>query len=502
MSPSQRRLTLPTRFAFGLALLLAAACSSPPERDETGRRRQVVLETASDDRDIGAREAERVKHEMGLVEDPALNRYVTQVGRRVARGAGGFQYSFHVVDQAAPNAFALPGGHIYVSRGLLELSNSEDELACVLGHEVVHVAARHAAARQQIAKTAKNPLMLPGIVLGAVLGESVGRATTEPFRMFSAPYVASYSRDQERTADQQGQRMAARAGYDPGGMAKFLEKLSRYERATFGYSRLPSFMDSHPLTTERMNTAAAQGGVLPWSRQPGVAKTHADYLGLLDGLIVGARASEGVFMGDRFLHPDLDFTIRFPRKWRTVNSQLAVGAVSPDRRVQIFLSSPTQGSDPRAAAYAFIEETRERVRITISKENPIKIGKLDAYRIEGRGSSGGTTLGGQLTWIAHGGRVYRLTAIARAGEGRDYIGRARNTARSFRPLTAQERASIRERRLRLATAREGETLDELTRRSGSDADLTLLAVANDVTSTGRLPAGRLLKIVVPEPYFD
>ena len=485
-----------------LVLLLAAACSSPPERDETGRRQQVVLETVSDDRDIGAREAERVKHEMGLVEDPALDRYVAQVGRRVARRAGGFQYSFHIVDQAAPNAFALPGGHIYVSRGLLELSNSEDELACVLGHEIVHVAARHAAARQQIAKTAKNPLMLPGIVLGTVLGKSVGRATTEPFRMFSAPYVASYSRDQERAADQQGQRMAARAGYDPGGMAKFLEKLLRYERATFGYSRLASFMDSHPLTTERMNTAAAQGGVLPWSRQPGVAKTHADFLRLLNGLVVGPSASEGVFSGDRFLHPDLDFTIRFPRKWRTVNSQLAVGAISPNRRVQIFLSAPTQGSDPRAAAHAFMEKAKERVRITISKENPIKIGKLDAYRIEAKGSSRGMTLSGQLTWIAHGGRVYRLTAIAGSGESRDYLGRARNTARSFRPLTAQERASIRERRLRLATARPGETLGELSKRSGSEANLTLLAVANDVTSTGPLPAGRLLKIVRSEPYVD
>jgi predicted Zn-dependent protease len=149
-----------------------------------------------------------------------------------------------------------------------------------------------------------------------------------------------------------------------------------------------------------------------------------------------------------------------------------------------------------------MEKAKERVRITISKQNPIKIGKLDAYRIEAKGSSRGMTLSGQLTWIAHGGRVYRLTAIAGSGESRDYLGRARNTARSFRPLTAQERASIRERRLRLATARPGETLGELSKRSGSEANLTLLAVANDVTSTGPLPAGRLLKIVRSEPYVD
>jgi predicted Zn-dependent protease len=209
-----------------------------------------------------------------------------------------------------------------------------------------------------------------------------------------------------------------------------------------------------------------------------------------------------MFVGDRFLHPDLDFTIRFPRKWRTVNSQLAVGAVSPDRKVQIFLSSPTRGSDPRAAAYQFIEETRERVRITITKENPMKIGKLDAYRIEGTGSAQGARLGAQLTWIAYQDRVYRLTAIARRGEGREFIGRARNSARSFRPLTVEERASIRERRLRLVTARAGETLHQLGERSGNQADLRLLAVVNDVTSTAPLPKGLLVKIAHPEPYFD
>jgi predicted Zn-dependent protease len=480
--------------------LLFASCGTPPERDETGRRRQTVLETASDDRDIGAIESERVRHEMGLVENAQLESYVTRVGKRVARGAGGFQYSFQVVDQAAPNAFALPGGHVYVSRGLLTLANSEDELACVLGHEVVHVAARHASARQHVAMNAKNPLMLPGLVLGAVFGESVKKATTEPLRMFSAPYVASYSRDQERAADQQGTRMAARAGYDPAGMAKFLAKLLRYERATFGGSRLPHFMDSHPVTTERFETASAEAGLLHWSRQPGIAATHADFLGHMDGLVIGGRASEGVFFGERFLHPDLDFTIRFPRKWRTVNSQMAVGAVSPDRNVQIFLSSPTKGMDPKAAAQQFIEETRERVRITIKNEKSMKIGKLDAYRIEATGSAGGMALGGQLTWIAHGGRVYRLTAMAPRGVGKKYIGRARNAARSFRPLTAEERASIKERRLRLVKARDGETLNQLAKRSGNEADVTLLAVANDVTSTGRLPGGRVVKIARPEPY--
>ncbi len=483
-----------------LVLTSAGACGGPAPPDD-GARRQVVLETQADDREIGEHQAELVKREMGLIEDPELVTYVQTLGRRVARGAGGFQYEFSVVDQAAPNAFALPGGHIYVSRGLIELSNSEDELACVLGHEIVHVAARHAAARQQVARTTANPLMLPGIVLGAVFGEKVGRATSEPFRSFNAPYVASYSRSQERAADQGGQRLAARAGFDPSGMGSFLNKLSRYEREMFGYSRLPSFMDSHPLTTERMDTAHAEAGLLRWQRQPGVTKNHETYLGKMEGLVVGPSAAEGIFVGERFLHPDLDFTIRFPRNWRTVNSQLTVGAVSPNRNVQIFLSSPTPGSDPKAAAREFMADAGERIRVEVVDQKEMKIGRLDAYRIHARASMRGARLGGQLTWIAHQGRVYRLTAVALAGKGKDYIGRARNTARSFRPLTQQEKDSIRERRLRLVRAKNGETLGALAERSGNQANLHLLAVANDVTSTGPLPAGRLVKIARSEPYF-
>ncbi|MBW2280496.1 MAG: M48 family metalloprotease [Deltaproteobacteria bacterium] len=346
-----------------LALVLSggvlSACTSgpPPDDSEVVGRGPSVLETQQDDRDVGRSAAEQVKHEMGLVEDGRLEVYVQKLGRRIAQGAGGFRYEFHVVDQAAPNAFALPGGHIYLSRGLLQLANSEDELACVLGHEIVHVAARHAAARQHVQRTTANPLMLPGIVLGSVFGEKVGRATSEPLRSFNAPYVASFSRDQERTADQQGQRMAARAGFDPAGMASFLDKLSRYESVTFGYSRLPSFMDSHPMTGERLNTASAEAGLIRWHRQPGVAKNHESFLGKVEGLVVGPPASEGVFIGDRFLHPDLDFSIRFPRNWRTVNAQMAVGAVAPSRNVQIFLSQPTRGTDPKAAARALAGPT-------------------------------------------------------------------------------------------------------------------------------------------------
>ncbi len=461
----------------------------------------MILVSEEVDKEVGAEVAERVAAEMRFIDDPALSTYVTAVGERLAASAprGRYTYKFHIVDQDAPNAFALPGGYIYLSRGLLVLSNNEEELACVIGHEITHVAARHAAARQEMARTQKNPFMLPGVLLGAVLGERVGKATTAPFQVFNAPYIASYGREQERAADRGGQGMAATAGYDPRGMSTFLRSLSEYERDHLGFSRLPSFFDSHPLTAERVGTTATEAGLLTWTPQPPIS-TRQQYLQRLDGLVVGQSASEGVFKGQRFLHPDLDFTLEFPRGWTVINSDLAVGAIPPKRDAQVFLSAPSPGDDPRAVAEEFLAEHRDRMRVRIEEDRELMIGDLNAYRIRGTASTPGGTVRGQVTWIAHNGRVYRLTGVAPSGGFDKYVGRVSLVTRSFRPLTAKERSSIEEKRLRLARARAGETIPELGERTGNVLNPYQTAILNDLQAGTPLEAGQLLKIARTEPY--
>jgi len=174
-----------------------------------------------------------------------------------------------VVDQDAPNAFALPGGYIFVSRGLLVLSNSEDELANVLGHEIVHVARRHAAARQSLMRD------LPAIFRYAAMGQ-----------------VSAYSREQEREADRLGQGLSGVAGFDPQGMADFLRDLDYTERLRLGHSRMPGYLDTHPTTGERVAAAATRAQSVSWKRQPPIAGGHNAYLRRLDGLVVGIASTE------------------------------------------------------------------------------------------------------------------------------------------------------------------------------------------------------------------
>lgn len=458
---------------LGLAAALAFACAPAPSSRKP-QKEPVVLRTAAHDRKAGADVAKTVADEMGIVDDPKLKSYVNQIGQRLARQApgAGFDYTFHIVDQQAPNAFALPGGFIYVSRGLLMLANSEDQLAGVLGHEIIHVARRHAAARQSVVQG------IPG-----------------PFLLFSGARIAAYSRDQEREADRLGQELAARAGYDPAALGEFLNNLNYTERLQFGMSLLPHFMDTHPATSERVASAGGRAEAISWQPEPGIAPDANAYLRMLEGLVVGMPASEGVFDGDRFLHPALGFSMRFPQGWETINTRAAVGAISPRRDAQVYMQFQGKGDDPQAAAEEYLAEVSEE-GFRVQSTQPLRIGDLPAFRAEGRA----TGVSVHLTWIAREGSILRCTGVAVGVTPDRLAGVFRSVARSLRPLTPRERASIRETHLHLVAAQEGEDLAALSQRTGNEWNLQETAVANGIFANAKLDPGKLVKIALSNPY--
>ncbi len=489
-----------TRAALACALvsaLLAPARaqeggSAPPapapresEPEELGRSREILLQTEAHDQQAGAEAAREVEAEFGLVQQPELLAYVSAVGQRLVRLAldRSFAYQFQIVDQEAPNAFALPGGYVYISRGLLALANSEAELANVLAHEVMHIALRHAAAQQQRA------LGIPG-----------------PFRFFSLATLMQYSRDQEREADRHGQVLAAKAGYDPRGLASFLKDLDYTERLRFGVSRLPSFFDTHPATTERVATAASRAELSSFRPVPGIAASRADYLRRIEGLTLGISAAEGVFQQNQFLHADLDLALRFPAGWETQNTRQAVGAVSPRRDAMVFLEYGGTGDDPEAAAREYLEKEGSSMGLRVQSSQPITIGDAKAWRAKGTsGSSGIPGAAAEsahfvLTWIARGGVIFRLTGVSAPGIRDHHEGSFLNVARSFRALSSEERSSIRERALHIALARPGENLTDLAARAGNQWDLQQTAVMNDLFASDRLAAGQLVKVAVLRSY--
>jgi predicted Zn-dependent protease len=462
-----------------LAVVLAAACGAPARRPRPARPAEIVLRSEVDDRRAGEEATKEVEAELGLVEDAELVAYVNQVGQRLAHYAPrrDFEYRFRIVDQEVPNAFALPGGQIYVSRGLLLLANSETELANVIGHEIVHAALRHASAQQAVVRS------IPGL-----------------FRFSAAAAIASYGRNQEREADREGQKLAASAGYDPAGMARFLKALDYTERLELGGSRLPSFYDTHPTTGERTAETAARARAIPWQARPEIVGDAPGYLARIDGLAVGTRASEGVFQKDRFLHLELDLSLRFPEGWETRNTRRAVGAVSPQRDAEVVLEFQGKGEDPMAAAMDFLASDEAAGLDLDAPPQPIRLGQIEAVRATGNVALDGGPAKAYLTWIAHRGTIYRLTGLAPGGPSHKYEGVFRSVARSFRPLAPRERESIRETRLRIVEARGGESLRELSKRTGNRWDVQRTAVMNDLFANAPLPEGQLLKIAVSERY--
>ena len=451
----------------------------PDDRSGSGR---IVLDTAYDDRKVGEDQTAEIEAELGLVEDEELLEYVRSVGIRLLRHAPPqpFDYEFKVVDQSAPNAFALPGGKIYVSRGLLALIQTEDELAGVIGHEITHAAERHTAARIDYSRRL-NPF-------------SIG--------FIRAAAIAAYGRDQERDADRGGQILAAQAGYDPAGIADFLRKLDSSDRYEIGWSRLPSFLATHPTSPERSALASERAAGLEWERVPAIADVlPMGYFSVIDGLILGDNPAGGLFEGDRFIHPDLRFSIRFPHGWTTMNSQQAVAALAPARDAEATLTVEGKGPDIDKVVDEFIENEVDGTRVRVRDRRKIRIGGLPAVRIEGRATNGLVGLWVQMTFVEYDGLVYRLSLVSLAGAVSRYRGRGRAFAHSFRPLDEAGVRSLKVIRLRIARALENETLQALSERTNNELELVYTGVMNGIYASTRLRKGQLIKIGLAEPYI-
>ena len=451
---------------------------------------KIVLDTEYDDRRVGDDQTDAVRAELGIVDDEALNRYVQSVAIRLLRHAPPrpFQYEFKIVDQTVPNAFALPGGKIYVSRGLLALVGSEDELAGVLGHEITHAAERHAAARIEISRRI-NPLVMGWM---------------------RAAQIAAYGRDQERDADRGGQILCAKAGYDPNGIATFLRKLDALERYEIGWSRLPFFLATHPTSPERSALASDRANSLEWKRQPGIADDRPfGYFSVVDGLVLGEDPAGGLFDGPNFVHPEMRFSLRFPEGWQTQNSQQAVAAISPEGDAQATLTLAGSGDDVEKVVDEFLEKEARELKIRAADRRRIRIGELPAVRIEGRGveqimGPGGPQQIGvsmQMTFVAYDGVVYRLALTSFAGSAVKYRGRATAFAMSFRPLDEEAAHSLEVTRLRIARAFESETLAALSTRTRNALELGYTGVLNGIFASTELTRGMPIKIGIAEPYL-
>jgi predicted Zn-dependent protease len=473
--------------------LPVAACSMNP----VSGLPEVTLVSVEQEKKIGAEEAKKIEAQMGLLDDPQLLPYLDALGQRLAKESPrqNLTHQFHIADTPEPNAFALPGGYVYVTRGLLALVNSEDELAGVVGHEIGHVAGRHTV--QKISRQGPFSVVfgiasgLAGLVLpvaGNII-EGVGDLT-------QGVLFSPYSRGQETEADRVGQEMAAKAGWDPAALSVFLNTLER-EVELISKSkepRKPGFFDSHPATPDRVKKTTEHAKDLTRAARAPISATHEVFLARLDGMVYGQRAAHGVFEEHVFLHPDMNFLVQFPKTWQHENTPQKLVSAAPNGEGAIIVAAVAEGTDPMDGAREVEKKTKSDVT---SKTEKLTIGGLPAAHTQIK-ADGKVTL--DLTWIAHGGLIYQVAGLAQTRQFDTVRPLFHATAHSFRPLSASERDGIKEKRIRLVKARAGESIETLAARTNSAWKKEQIAVMNNLAVGDHLKEGQVVKVAIAEYY--
>ncbi len=452
----------------------------------------------SSDEEIGAKMAKQVEEEIGIYRAPVTSGYLEAIGSRLVGNLedNRFTFKFYIVDQFDPNAFALPGGWVYFSRGLLVLANSEDELAGVLGHEISHVTERHSAGRQRRGVLGAI-LQVPGNIVGVIVGEDIGELLNAPINTIGQISLASYSRGQESEADRLGMRLAARSGYDPTALAEILTHLAADVEMLTGAGHESSFFDSHPTTPDRVEDIGDEAEDIQWSPEAPIAPDGREFLRQLDGLWYDVNPAQGVFQGHQFYQPDLGFTITFPAGWTTLNTPSYVGAFAEEERA-VALVAIAGDEDPSTYGARFVERLRKEHRAEPLESRAVESDEWTGYYVtfEESASRGGERSYLHYLWTRMHGVTYQLV-----GAGADrYREALRDVALSMRPLAEEDWDSIAALRVRIVEARGGESLAQLGERTGNHWTPAYTALINDLAADETLEAGTLVKIARREHY--
>jgi predicted Zn-dependent protease len=488
--PENETILSPRVFRRNAVIVLGALALTHCAQNPVTGDKDFVLMSEQQEIQMGAQSHKEVLKEYAALDNPDLQAYVNEVGQRLAKQSHrpDLQWHFTVVDSSDVNAFALPGGYVYITRGIMAYLNSEAELAGVVGHEIGHVTARHGV-RQQSAATAAGP----GAMLGSALVPDMGnQAGATLMQSLAQAWTAGYGRDQELESDRLGAEYLARTGYDPKAMIEVIgvlknqelfaaEQAKRDGRQTHSYH---GTFDTHPGNDARLQQVVGE------ARKYAVAhprEGRSDYLQHLAGMVFGDSPDQGAIRNNALLHEKLGLAIQFPQGWAVQNRPDRVMATSPQRDALVEVQQGPKNDKPLASLQKAL--------------------KLDA----GARYDSGSLAGYPAAFVAGSQQGKPVVAAAVVFNGTQYLiagmtkdkasyERERSTLRgainSFHAITPAERTAARPFVLRLVTVKPGTTMAGLARQSplGVEAE-SQLRLMNDLYPGGEPLPAQLIKIV-------
>ncbi len=486
---------MPMKFRFLCLCLLTASlvaaggCSVNPVTGQS----DFVLMSEDQEISLGRQNHPKILQQYGSYDLKKLQDYVQQVGERLAKNShrSNLIYRFTVLDSPDVNAFALPGGYIYVTRGLMAYLKSEAELAAVLGHEIGHVTARHAV-RQHSAATATS-------IIGAVIASQTGvQGAGDLLNVIGSAIVRGYGREHELESDRLGAEYLARSGYDPQAMIEVIRVLKNQElfekQLAKEEEREPrvyhGVFASHPDNDKRLQQVVGQAHKFKVQHP---VRNHQRYMKLLNGVVFGDSEKQGILRGRNFYHKDLDFTLTFPQHWKIDNLPDVLIARPP--RGDGFLQMSMQDLNKRISPREFI---LQRMNLdNLQRGENFQHAGMSGYTAvaHGRSPFGNRLI--RVTVLYYNKSAYIFYGTAkRSNEPYKYDADFIATARSFRPLTSKERQLAKAQQLKIIKAKKGTRFAHLAKTSHinhhAEEQLRLL---NRYYPKGEPQTGSLIKIV-------
>ena len=456
-----------------------------------------IAQDVSYDKKLGAENAKLVEQEMGIYHHDSLSRLVNAVGQKLVSRLkkNPFEFKFFLADSPEPNAFALPGGYIYITRGILPLIQTEDELAGIMAHEIIHVTERHSV-KQMRKGVIGGVLQLPGNLINAVTGTQIGNVLNTPVALSSRVFISKYSRGHEKQADSDGVQLAASAGYNANALADALERLSKGIELVTGEAEKKDYFSDHPFTPKRAADIRNDAPKHKPVNSPHVTKSKEMFQGNFNKLCFGPNPKQGIFKDSLFIHPDLGFSLIVPSDWKTFNKPASVGSYTEKVDAFIVLNIVDSAKSAREIGEKVKEKAGKSEELIVQSAIDTTINHNNAYLLRLKSSDKNKEVLVALLWIEFEGKVFSLVG-AFAPPNKQVVHEA---LCSFRKSQKEELETVVQYELQVVQAKKSETIDQLSERTGNKLKLPLTALINDMDQKNPLSENSQVKIIRSFPY--